>query len=278
MCGLVGCLIGLTIQSSQAPDTPISTLPSASISGITWLPESSINESVPAVGGPTPTEMASIIPASLKDFALTIFDPTGSQSQSGPRTPQPSTSSMSMQSECPNYDLDVAQTSKDIILLPFNREKSLSIISPNGKGKSRETIEDVLYEYSLQIARSVTDLLNMDYVRAIAESLGREIQEILAILEELVRDIKLHGIMAWERPLDTVGAIRTHFRERQISATRNAKRRAKELGDFGEQLYVYAAEAWKERKELAREGAVAINKRMFKSEKWLAYEKEVHDG
>jgi len=221
--------------------------------------------------------MASVIPASLKDFALTIFVPAGSLSQSESPTPQPSTSGMSMQSECPNYDLDVAP-SKDIIPLPFNRETALSIISPKGNGKGRETVEDVLYEYGLQIARSVTDLLDMDYVRAIAESLGREVKEILAVLEELVREIKLHGAMAWEHPLGTVETIRNIFRDRQISARRNAKKRAKELGELGERFVVYAAEAWKERKELAREGAMAVNKRMFKSETWLEHEQELDDA
>jgi len=50
--------------------------------------------------------------------------------------------------------------------------------------------------------------------------------------------------------------------------------KAKELGQMGERLLGHALEVWKENRELARERAIAINKKMFKSEAWFMHEQE----
>jgi len=195
-----------------------------------------------------------------------------------PQTPQPSSSGSTTYPDSSNGCTDVAQSTKDIIPLSFNHEKALSILSPSGKGKRRETAEDLLYELSLQlshsISRSITDLIDLDFIQAIAESLGKEVKEILVIIEELVLEIKSHGLAVWENPSNAVQVFRTRIREKNAVAKRNAKRKAKELGQMGERLLGHALEVWKENRELARERAVAINKKMFKSEVWFMHEQE----
>jgi len=128
------------------------------------------------------------------------------------------------------------------------------------------------------MARSITELLDMEYIQAIAESLGREVKEILAVIEELVQEIKLHGVMAWEDPRNTVQVVRRHLRDKHDIARRNAKKRAREWGELGERILGYATDVWNENKELARERASAVNRRMFKSEEWLLHEKQAHEA
>lgn len=276
-CALLGCVIGtVKLNSSQMSDIPNTNATSTpTIPDTSWILNNSEKRFEPPVVGPTPTEVASsIMPASLKDFALTVFNPPGSLSvveSQTPQTPQPSASGSLTRTDTSNACLDVAHSNKDIIPVKFTRDKALSL---TGKGKGRETAEDLLYELSLHMAKSISDLVDMEYVRAIAESLGREVKEVLAIIEELVREITGRGMVAWENPSNAVQMVRNNIREKNVVAKRNARRKAKELSEIGERLLGFASDVWKENRDLARERAQAINKRIFKSEQWLLHEQE----
>jgi hypothetical protein len=263
-------------SSAQLSGASVTPAPPPSSSASLWSAERLLNQTASPAVGPTPTDMFSIVPASLKDFALTVFNPPGSlsvvESQS-PLTPQPSTSG-SGPSESSTRGIDTVRSDKEIVPFTFTRERALSIMSSTEKGKGRETVEDVLYEICIQMSRSLTDMLDMEFIQAIAESLGREVKEILSFFEELVEELKAQGAMVWENRMNTVQEIRKHLKEKHELARINAKKAAKDWTEFGERMLGYATDTLNDHRALARDSAMAINKRIFKSEEWLMHEKE----
>jgi hypothetical protein len=160
------------------------------------------------------------------------------------------------------------------------------------KGKGRETVEDVLYDLSLQLASSVSSVsqaLDMDFVRALADSFNREVTEILALLDQFIQEIKSHSVNFLEDPKRAVKKLK----KKLTRGNKQAKKNAKTIAEVGERLFgvvmtnIEAAtsvvrgmeegEAQKTGKATrgarAKEKALKLHKKVFKSEEWLKHQR-----
>ena len=194
------------------------------------------SQSTTSVAAPTCTVISSIVPATSSDLSLTLFNPPGPLSvveSLPPQPPQPSSpESASSSSSSSRTEHKLKDSSQDIIsrptqdILVISHDSDLSIAVPSSssstaptpkpdpkpratfsenhrKGKGRETVEDVLYDLSLQLTSSVSSIsqaLDMDFIRALAHSFNREVSEILALLDQFVQEIKSHGVHFLEDP------------------------------------------------------------------------------
>ena len=275
---------------------------------------------------PTSAATSSIVPATSIDLGLTVFNPPGSLSvveSPPPQTPQPSSpdsaGSSSSSSSCAEYNLKnsnqdvIGRPTQDVLAIDYESDLPAPVPSSStaptsnpdtklharfseshGKGKGRETIEDVLHDLSLQLtssASSISQSLDMDFIRALAQSFNREVSEILALLDHFVQEIKSHGVNFLEDPKKAM----KNLKKKLTKGNRQAKKNAKTIADFGERFFgmvmtnietatstargMEHGEVKKTGKSTrsarVKERALRMHKKVFKSEEWLKYERAV---
>ena len=328
MCALVGYIAtGRTELSATLIPTPTLplTLPPSIGSPGSWASDDIASQSTTPVAASTSTVISSIVPATSSDLGLTIFNPPDSLSvveSPPPQIPQPSSpESASSSSPSSSADHNLKNSIRDVITRPtqdvlaISYDSDLSVPAPSssttptpkpntklhamlseahGKGKGRETIEDVIYDLSLQLVSSVSSIsqsLDMDFVRALAQSFNREVSEILALLDHFVQEIKSHGVNFLEDPKKAM----KNLKKKLTRGNRQAKKNAKTIADFGERFFgmvmtnietatstargMEHGEVKKTGKSTrsarVKERALRMHKKVFKSEEWLKYERAV---
>jgi hypothetical protein len=328
MCALVGYIAtGRTdLSASLVPAASVTlTLPPTTGNPESWTANNHrTGPSATFVASPSSTAISSIVPATSGDLGLTVFNPPGSLSvvdSPPPQTPQasPDSGSSSSSSPCPENNLE--DPTQDIISQPTQDDLAISLDSdlsvpapasstaptprstPNpharlsdsqGKGKGRETVEDVLYDLSLQLASSVSSVsqtLDMDFIRALADSFNREVSEILALLDHFVREIKSHGINFLEDPKRAMKRLK----KKLTRGNKQARKNAKTIAEIGERFFemvtsnieaVSSAGHGTEQGEVKKTGkstrgarvkerALKMHKKVFKSEEWLKHQRAV---
>jgi len=331
MCALVGYIAtGRTDLSATVvptPTLPLALPPSAGSPG-SWASDDPAGQSTTFVVAPTSTAISSIVPATSSDLGLTVFDPPGSLpvvESPPPQTPQPlssesaSSSSSSSSSSCAEHNLKnvnqdvISRPTQDVLVISYDSDLSVPVPSssttltpkPNtklqamsseghGKGKGRETVEDILYDLSLQLTSSfssVSQNLDMDFIRALAQSLNREVSEIIALLDHFVREIKSHGAHFLEDPKRAMRDLKKRLTRGNMQAVKNAKT----LAEFGERFFgmvmtnietVTSTTRGTERGGVKKTGlstrgarvkerALRMHKKVFKSEEWLKHQRAV---
>ena len=275
---------------------------------------------------PTSAATSSIVPATSIDLGLTVFNPPGSLSvveSPPPQTPQPSSpgsaGSSSSSSSCAEYNLKdsnqdvIGRPTQDVLAIDYESDLSAPVPSSStaptsnpdtklharfseshGKGKGRETIEDVLHDLSLQLtssASSISQSLDMDFIRALAQSFNREVSEILALLDHFVQEIKSHGSRFFDDPT----TVMKNLKKKLTRGNKQAKKNAKTLVEIGERFFemvmtnietAAATARGTENGEVkktgrsarslrAKERALRMHKKVFKSEEWLKHERAV---
>lgn len=329
MCALVGYIAtGRTdISSTLIPtSTATLTLPPTTGNPESWASSGDgVSQSVTSVAVPAPTIISSVLPAISSELGLTIFNPPDSLSfveSPPPQTPQPSssdsTSAPSPSSPCAEHDLGdpgqdiISRPTQDVLAITYESDlstpvpSSSSSITPapiahaklqarlsenHGKGKGRETIEDILYDLSLQLASSVSSVsqaLDMDFIRALADSFNREVSEILALLDQFVREIKSQGVNLLEDPKRIVKKLK----KKLTRVNKQARKNARNIAEVGERFFemvmtnietaTSATRGMEEegakktsRSARARERALKMHKKVFKSEEWLKHQRAV---
>lgn len=328
MCALVGYIAtGRTDISATLIPTPTATLtlPPSTGNPDSWaMGDDGASQSATSVTVPTSTIISSILPTTSSDLGLTVFDPSDSLSfveSTPPQTPQPSSSDNSISSSssslCADHNLkDPSQDimnrpTQDALTISYDSDLSASpssttptpkaytplqarLSESHGKGKGRETIEDVLYDLSFQLASSVSSVsqaFDMDFIRALADSVNREVSEVLALLDQFVREIKSHGINFLEDPKKAVKKLKRKL----TRGNRQAKKNAKNIVEVGERFFgmvmtnietVTSTTRGTEEGEVkkagkgsrgarAKEKALKMHKRVFKSEEWLKHQRAV---
>jgi len=325
MCALIGYIatVRTDISIAHVPTPTLAlTIPPSTGNPGSWVSDDAISQSTTFVVVPTSTVVSSVVPATGIDLGLTVFSPPGSLSvveSPSPQTPQPSPDSAgsSSSSSCAEHDLKnsdqdgIGRPTQDVLAISYDSDLSVPVASSSsstpptakhhvmfseghGKGKGRETVEDALYDLSLQLASSVTSIsqsLDMDFVRALAQSFNREVSEILALLDHFVQEIKSQGTRFLEDPKKTM----QNLKRKLTRGNRQAKKNAKTIVEIGERFIgmvmtnVEAAtaatrgaengETKKTRKSArslrAKERALKMHKKVFKSEEWLKHERAV---
>ena len=291
------------------------------------MSDDTTTQSTTFVAVPTSSVTSSIVPATSIDLGLTIFNPPGSLSVAespSPQTPQPSSpdvaSSSSSSSSCAEHNLKnsnqdvIGRPTQDVLAISYDSDLSIPVPSssstppaprPNtklharlpeshGKGKGRETVEDVLYDLSLQLTSSVSSIsqsLDMEFIRALAQSFNREVSEILALLDSFVQEIRSHGVRFLEDPKKTM----KNLKKKLTRGNRQAKKNAKTIVEIGERFIEMvmtnietatattrgtedreAKKTGRSARSLrAKERALKMHKKVFKSEEWLKHERAV---
>lgn len=330
MCALVGYIATGRTDLSATPlptQTLALTLPPSAGSPGSWVSDDTTTQSTTFVAVPTSSVTSSIVPATSIDLGLTIFNPPGSLSVAespSPQTPQPSSpdvaSSSSSSSSCAEHNLKnsnqdvIGRPTQDVLAISYDSDLSIPVPSssstppaprPNtklharlpeshGKGKGRETVEDVLYDLSLQLTSSVSSIsqsLDMEFIRALAQSFNREVSEILALLDSFVQEIRSHGVRFLEDPKKTM----KNLKKKLTRGNRQAKKNAKTIVEIGERFIEMvmtnietatattrgtedreAKKTGRSARSLrAKERALKMHKKVFKSEEWLKHERAV---
>ena len=324
MCALIGYIATGRPNLSVAPDptpTLLLTLPPSTGNPGPWVSDDTVSQSTTFVAVPTTAVVSSVVPATGVDLGLSIFSPPGSLSvveSPPPQTPHPSSpdsTGSSSSSSCADHNLKnsdqdvIGRPTQDVLAISYDSDlsdpvpsssstptpkpgaKLHAIFSENhGKGKGRETVEDVLYDLSLQLTSSVTSIsqsLDMDFIRALAHSFNREVSEILALLDQFVQEIKSQGVRFLEDPKQTM----KNLKRKLTRGNRQAKKNAKTIVEIGERFIdmvktnIETATAatrgevkrtGKSARSLrAKERALKMHKKVFKSEEWLKHERAV---
>jgi len=327
MCALVGYIAtGRTDPSATLVPTPTLTLPPSTGNPGSWVGDDTTSQSVTFVAVPTSTVISSVVPVTSSDLGLTIFSPPGSLSvveSPPPQTPQPSSpdtaSGSSSSSSCAEHNLKnnldvISRPTQDVLAISYESYPSIpdptsSSTTPtpkpntkpqarfpesHGKGKGRETVEDVLCDLSLQLASSVSSIsqtLDMDFIRALAHSFNREVSEILTLLDHFVQEIKSHGTYFLEDPKKAM----KNLKKKLTRGNRQAKKNAKTIVEIGERFFgmvvtnietatstattrgTEQGEAKNTRKSTrsarAKERALKMHRKVFKSDEWLKHER-----
>jgi len=164
----------------------------------------------------------------------------------------------------------------------------------HGKGKGRETVEDVLCDLSLQLTSSfssISQTFDMDFIRALAHSFNREVSEILALLDHFVQEVKSHGTYFLEDPKKAM----KNLKKKLTMGNKQAKKNAKTIVEIGERFFgmvmtnIEAATSTTTTRESeqgkvkktrkgtrsarAKERALKMHRKVFKSEEWLKHER-----
>ena len=330
MCALVGYIAtGRADLSAALKTAPTLTLPLPPSTGNPgpWMSDDVTSQSTIFVAAPTSTVISSIVPATSSDLSLTLFNPPGPPSvveSLPPRPPQPSSpesASSSSLSSCAEHKLKdsnqdvISRPTQDVLVISHDSDLSIAVPSSSfstgptpkpdpkpramfsenhGKGKGRETVEDVLYDLSLQLTSSVSSIsqaLDMDFIRALAHSFNREVSDILALLDQFVREIKSHGVHFLEDPREAMKKLK----KKLTRGTRQAKKNAKTIAGIGERFFgmvktnIETATSTTRgtengeikqtgkstRRARARERALKMHKKVFKSEEWLKHERAI---
>lgn len=325
MCALVGYIAtGRTdLSASLVPAASVTlTLPPSTGNPESWTANNGrTGPSATFVASPSSTAISSIVPATSGDLGLTVFNPPGSLPVVDSPSPQPSPDSGSSSSSSPCPENNLEDSTQDIIsrptqdVLAISPDSDISVPAPSssttptsrskhnlharssdsqGKGKGRETVEDVLYELSLQLASSVSSvsqILDMDFIRALADSFNREVSEILALLDHFVREVKSHGTNFLEDPKRAMKRLK----KKLTRGNKQARKNAKTIAEIGERFFEMVAsnieavasvghgteqgEVKKTGKSTrgarAKERALKMHKKVFKSEEWLKHQREV---
>lgn len=329
MCALVGYIAtGRTdISAALVPTSTVTlTLPPSTGKPESWVSDDGTSQSATSVAVPASTIISSILPASSSNHGLTVFNPPDSLSiveSPLPQTPQQSSSdsqaSSSSSSACAEHAINgpgqdvISRPTQDILAISYDSDLSAPAPSSSstptpvphaklqarlpeshGKGKGRETIEDIVYDLSFQLASSVSSVsqaLDMDFIRALADTFNREVSEVLVLLDQFVREIKSHGMNFLEDPKKAMKKLK----KKLTRGNKQAKKNAKNIVEIGERFFemvmtnieaATSATRGTEEGEVkktgkssraarAKERALRVHKKVFKSEEWLKHQRAV---
>lgn len=131
----------------------------------------------------------------------------------------------------------------------------------------------------------------MDFIRALADSFNREVSDILALLDQFVREIKSRGVNFLEDPKKAVKKLK----KKLTRGNKQAKKNAKNIAEVGERFFeivmtnietaTSTSRATEEgevkkagkgsRGARAKERALKMHRKVFKSEEWLKHQRAV---
>ncbi|KAH7908452.1 hypothetical protein BJ138DRAFT_1157607 [Hygrophoropsis aurantiaca] len=222
-----------------------------------------------------------IVPSSLKDFALSVFNPPSIPSAPFARTSP--TSETIAPSHSPISWAERFKYSTDLVLRPVPsglsydpRPKSLSIVpetssSPQFSEGSLPTSPPPtsVYGLALNMRTSIPHVIET-YVPAILTAVGNDIQDILDALDELVQAISRQAQFVITQTAALIQSSNTHLENikgadslktiKETIYTRNqhAQQRAKEIRDLGKKWIFGAREMITQRTDRATEQAKKI--------------------
>ena len=265
---MVGLIINITSRYATPVPTPTAEDRVQGVVSKVFQP----NQSVLAQPAIT-NENCALIPSSLKDFALAIFNPSHSPAtNASPAPPLPSLQSTaesgSLNKESSMTWADRVKSGKDLILRPSPpsldvdvRSKALQIVVP--AQKKAEAIRTSLRH---KLSNSISEVFPTEALVAV---INRDLQEIMDALDELARAIDHTVELIKERSKDTAHVLRELLQARH----ERAQERARKLKDLGERVASRAGALMKTRACVAREKARVL--KVATSDIWVAHRRRM---
>ncbi|KAL0955003.1 hypothetical protein HGRIS_003928 [Hohenbuehelia grisea] len=268
---ILGLVVHLTFQGPiPTPTTTVSISKSLSLRSSTAL-------SVPATNGTMPQRRAaaqdtslSIVPSSLKDFALSVVNPPTSVSVRRPSDPSDVPKSRKPCKQASTRDTvanDVIIRPSSSSVLALSSEDPVSPKAASGsKAAAAATTEVLSTAVSLRLADSVSHMAEAA-LKAVAEVVSKDMQELMAALDALLQAIghQTHVIVKRSR------GRAAKLRERLEYRNERAKERARQLRDMGDRLVLQAGERLREGADKARTRAHALKEKIVGVEAMRAY-------
>ncbi|KAJ6619727.1 hypothetical protein B0H10DRAFT_1946556 [Mycena sp. CBHHK59/15] len=244
------------------PNQSMSTLPTASAS----------------------TSNMAIMPSTLKDFALAVFNPAtttpiGSLSIAPSSSVSGACGSGTTDSPVGECKLQTrserVKSTKDVILRPPTAlSNPLSVNTPTqpvvGTVAKVATLpvdeSSVVTSLSLKVVDSLSEVADI-IMKALEEVVARDFKELMGALDDLMRAVgrQTNTIVAESKTRAQVLRTRLQYRNER------AKGKARELRQMGEQLVSFAGERLKARAEIAKTRAHSLKKSFMASDAWRTY-------
>ncbi|KAJ7158778.1 hypothetical protein C8R46DRAFT_1224698 [Mycena filopes] len=289
---LLSLIMGFAVNTgfrSPAPTPAVVPVTPQTTSSTFWdmfgtAPNSSV---APLTTAPPITNVA-IMPSTLKDLALAVFNPATPTAVSVPvatvsSAPSPSvacgsgsTGSLAGQSK---PMAEKAKSTKDVILRPGTAlsnpasPKSPPTHTPLVGGTVKKVAAALPGEesvpvtsLSLKLVDSLSEVVDAT-MKALEEVVGRDFKELMGALDALMRAIghQTALIVSDSKTRAQILRERLHYRNER------AKGKARELRNKGEQLVAHAGERLKARAEIARTRAQSLKKTFMSTTVWRTY-------
>lgn len=221
-----------------------------------------------------------LIPSSLKDFAIAVFNPPITSVSIIPSSPPVQ---KAVSASAPTHDLP----SKSLTLTPSNLKDFMTVavqsavaagrhmtleVDPrrtvvdaitklqrpkegtSGSGSGSSTLSSAL---SLRLVGSVSEIIDAT-MKAVALVVRQDLQELMEALDDLMRAIGHQTATILEQSRGTSQALRQRLRYRND----RAKGKARELRTKGQEFISFAGEKVRERAERAKQKARTIRERL----------------
>ncbi|KAJ7035023.1 hypothetical protein C8F04DRAFT_1259380 [Mycena alexandri] len=293
---LLSLIMGFAVNTgfrSPAPTpavvtvTPAQTAPSTFWNMFGTAPNSSVASLTIA---PAASTMA-IMPSTLKDFAVAVFNPATTTAASVPvastsaaaSTPTASGSGAagSVVGQSKSMTLaEKAKSTKDIIVRPStalsnpSSPKSPPTHAPSVGGSMKKVVTTALpvkesapvSSLSLKLVDSLSQVVDAS-MKALEEVVGHDFKELMGALDALMRAIGDQAAMIISDSKSRAQLLR----ERLNYRNERAKGKARELKEMGEQFVSHAGERLKARAEIARTRAQSLRKTFMSTTAWRTY-------
>ncbi|KAJ6531770.1 hypothetical protein B0H19DRAFT_1188471 [Mycena capillaripes] len=271
------------IPPAVAPVVPAHTTPSTFWNMFGTPPNCSV---APLPTAP-PTGNMAVMPSTLKEFALAVFNPatTTPPVEVGSISVAPSPSGArggtigSPVGECKLMTWsEKAKSTKDVILRPSTAlskpppPKSPPTHTPSVSGNIGKVSplpvdkSTPVTSLSLKVVDSLSEVVDAT-MKALEEVVGRDLKELMTALDDLMRAIGRQTTMI---VADTKSRAQI-LRERLNYRNERAKGKARELKQMGEQFVSFAGERLKARAEIAKTRAHSLKKSFMSTGVWRTY-------
>lgn len=261
-----------------APIAPAHTTPSTF-----WnMFGTSSNSSVAPLSTAAPTGNVAIMPSTLREFALAVFNPATTtppvEVGSISVAPSPSGACGGTGEGKPVTWSEKTKSTKDVILRPSTAlsnplpPKSPPTHTPSVGGNIGKVTplpvdkSAPVTSLSLKVADSLSEVVDAT-MKALEEVVGRDLKELMAALDDLMRAI---GRQATLIVADSKSRAQI-LRERLHHRNERAKEKARELKQMGGQFVSFAGERFKARAEIAKTRAHSLKKSFMSTTVWRTY-------
>ncbi|KAJ7637741.1 hypothetical protein DFH06DRAFT_1478715 [Mycena polygramma] len=270
---LLSLIMGFAVNTvfrlpSLAPPPTVATLvPAHTTPSTLWnMFGTTSNSSVAPLATAPPTGNMAIMPSTLKDFALAVFNPAATTTflQAG--------SALDF-FRC----LPKAKSTKDVILRPstalsHSPSSKAPVHTPSVGGNMGKVSalpidkSAPVTSLSLKLVDSLSEVVDST-MKALEEVVGRDFKELMGALDDLMRAIGRQAAM-----IATDSKSRAQIlRERLHYRNERAKGKARELKEMGEQFVSRAGERLKARAEIAKTRAHSLRRSFMTTTVWRTY-------
>ncbi|KII89967.1 hypothetical protein PLICRDRAFT_123998 [Plicaturopsis crispa FD-325 SS-3] len=286
LLALLSVIMGFVVNISVRPTAtstppPTSTLvrrPSTSSSVALWQRIRPLANHSTLDRSPTAEANMAVIPSSLKDFAVAVFNPPSLATLS-PAAPRVAPSQMPAHDEQPSDApasekvmswSERVQSTKDIILRPV--PSSLSAIDVQSKAVSLFTHSRAVRaaeRASLKLPDALAEIRTL-----VAQALGLDVADIVDAIDELIRVIANQAAAIMQQSKGKARDLRGALGDRHS----RAQERAREIKEMGSQLIAFATERIRDRTSVARDNARAVKESVVNLEALAEYSGRLGDA